>query len=392
MFFTSVSIDMNDSPKRDPMKNTTPSYNRLLSLDVFRGLTIVLMILVNSPGTMTPYPILDHALWHGCTLADLVFPSFLFIVGLTSVISLNRQLGVAGVAKQDLYYGIIKRSILLIAFGLFLNVYPTHIDIHHLRVYGVLQRIGLCYCICALIYLNTEPKTQILLFLGILWGYWLLMTQIPVPGFGANHLSESGSWVSYLDMRMFSANHLYGKTYDPEGFLTTIPSVATTLIGMIAATLLLAQGPRSHKFYWLFAAGSVFLLLGWLWNYSFPINKNLWTSSFVLWSGGCSLLAFALCYLVIDVFGYTAWALPFKIFGMNALFAFVFHVVLIKTQFLFYVPLPQGGRGPLRSLVSQYLFGGCSAQNASLFYSLVFIGFNFIVVSILYWRKIFIRI
>lgn len=374
------------------MSSNSIQPNRILSLDVFRGLTIVLMILVNSQGTRLPYSLLEHAAWNGCTLADLVFPSFLFIVGLTSVISLNRQKSAYVEWNSDLYRMILKRSLILFALGLFLNAFPFHFDFATIRVYGILQRIGVCYFICSIIYLNTSTKTQFLIFLGLLWWYWFAMTLLPVPGHGVNQLSENGSWVAYFDQLFFSAPHLFGKVYDPEGFFSTIPSVATTLSGVLTGSLLVTTYSNQKKFYFLFAAGFIFLLLGWVWGFSFPINKNLWTSSFVLWTSGCSLIGFSLCFLVIDILGYTKWALPLKIFGMNALFAFVFHVLLLKLQSVFFFPLKDGSADNLRVVIAEYLFGKYSSQNAALFYALVFLLLNFVVVALLYRRKLFIKI
>ncbi len=266
--------------------------NRILSLDVFRGLTIILMIIVNSPGNQSPYPLLEHANWNGCTFADLVFPSFLFIVGITTVISVQHQ--VAQYNKRELYQSIAQRSLTLFAFGLFLNVFPHPIHIETLRVYGILQRIALCYFFCSLLYLNTTVRQQLLLFLLILIGYWILLTQIPVPGIGSNQLTPTGSWVSYIEHFVFASPHLlFGNSYDPEGLLSTLPAIATTLAGVLIGQLLLTSLSKQSKYGLMTVLSLVSLILGWFWSDFFPINKNLWTSSFVLWSGGwlyCVLL------------------------------------------------------------------------------------------------------
>lgn len=372
------------------MAAISTSTKRILSLDVFRGLTIVLMILVNSQGNQYAYPILEHASWDGCTLADIVFPFFLFIVGLTSVVSLKKSRELP--CKSELYKRIFQRSMILFGLGIFLNVFPYFINLHTIRIYGILQRIAVCYLICSVLYLNTAIKTQILIFLGILLGYWFVMTVVPVPGFGADQLTMNASWVSYFDQLFFSSAHLLGKTYDPEGFFSTIPSIATTLSGVLAGSLLLSSLSNQKKCLILFLIGLAFLLSGWIWSYSFPINKNLWTSSFVLWSSGLALVIFAFCFLVIDILNYTKWALPLKIFGMNALFAFVFHVLLLKLQFAFYFPLSNGTSGNLKAKITDYLFWMFSNANAALAYSLIFLLLNFFVVSYLYKRKIFISI
>lgn len=364
---------------------------RILSLDVFRGLTIVLMVLVNSQGTRFIYPILDHASWNGCTLADLVFPSFLFIVGITTVISLNREIKVGTNNLLQVYWSVFRRSALLFLFGLLINAYPYHFDFATLRVYGILQRIAGCYLICSLLFLNTSVRTQILIFLGILLGYWYFITSVPMPGLGQDQLIKEHNWVSYVDQLIFSPAHLY-RDFDPEGLLSTLPSVATTLLGVITGSFLLTTYSARKKCLLMILFGFLFLSLGWLWGYSFPINKNLWTSSFVLWTGGIFLIVFALCFYVVDILGYRKWAFPFEVFGMNALFIFIFHVMLLKTQLMFSIPLKNGTPESLRVAISDYLFGGFSQENAGLFYAIVFIFINYLVALLLYKRKMFIKL
>lgn len=364
---------------------------RILSLDVFRGLTMALMILVNSQGTPFPYPILEHATWDGFTLADLVFPSFLFIVGVTTVISLKRQIGLQGAARLNIYKGIVQRSILLFLFGLLLNAIPYHFDFASLRFYGILQRIAMCYFICAILYLHTSIRTQAVLFFGILVGYWYLMMRIPVPGMSGAPLGVTTNWVAYIDTMMFPAANLY-KTFEPEGLLSTLPAVATTLSGLLTGSFLLTQWSKPKKCLLMIAAGCLFLVAGWYWGYNFPINKNLWSSTFVLWSSGISLIVFALCFYVIDVLGYSKWTFPFKVMGMNALFIFIFHVILLKIQAMFYLPLRDGTSGMLRVFIADYLFGPLGQENAALLYALVFLGLNFLVAAFLYRKKIFFKL
>ncbi|WP_115708983.1 acyltransferase family protein [Legionella sainthelensi] len=372
------------------MSNHVLQNERILSLDVFRGLTMALMVLVNSLGTRISYPILLHSEWNGCTLADFVFPSFLFIVGMTTVISLKRH--VKEESKTEVYYSIFKRTIILFLLGIFLNVFPKNIDISSIRIYGILQRIALCYLICAFIYLHTTIRAQIFIFFGILLGYWYLLVDIHLPGVGINQLTITRNWVGYIDQLLLSSPHLLFRNFDPEGLLSTIPSVATTLSGLIAGSLLLAQIQKQKKCILMVATGLFFLLAGWLWSYSFPINKNLWTSSFVLWCSGFSLIVFSFCYFIIDIKGYNKWSLPFKVLGMNALFIFIFHVMLLKIQSFFLLPLPDGTQDIIRVAIAEYLFGNFSPKNAGLFYSLTFLFLNFLVAAFLYRRKIFIKI
>lgn len=362
--------------------------NRLLSLDVFRGLTIILMILVNSPGNSTPYSLLEHAQWNGFTLADLVFPAFLFIIGVTIVISLRKRTE----SNKELYKVILKRSVILFLIGLVLNAIPNHLDLVDLRFYGVLQRIAICYCLGAFLYLTTSLRVEIIVFTVILIGYYWLMIFIPLPGMSLYQLSPDGNWAAYCDRLLFASNHLYGKTYDPEGLLSTFPALATTLLGILIGRLLMSKWDKYKQLYCMLILGVVAMLLAWLWSYSFPINKNIWTSSYVLWSGGIALLVFAACFYSIDILGYTKWTLPFKIFGVNALFAFIFHVLLLKMQAKILLPLNTGERVTFGKYLISYLFPGCSPELASLCFSILFIGFNFAVLAILYKRKVFIRL
>lgn len=372
--------------------------HRIVSLDVFRGIIIVLMILVNSQAGRLSYPILLHASWNGCTLADMVFPSFLFIVGISIVVALRRHQNTEQ-SKRKLYQDIFKRTLLLFLLGMFLNIFPRAIDLASLRYFGVLQRIAICYCICSLIYLHSTVRSQIILFMTLLVGYWYWLTQIAVPGFGANVLTPQGSWVAYVDQLFFSSKHLFGKTYDPEGMLSTIPAIATTLSGVIIGYFLMtpctskseAQN-KCHIFLLMFVWAIVSLLIGWTWSYYIPFNKSLWTSSFVLWSSGFALLLFSLCYGVIDILGYKKWTLPFKIFGMNALFAFVVHILLLKAQMYLAIRSSSGELVSLRNVISNFFFGHYVEPYQSLYYGIVFLLINFIMVSVLYRRKIFIRL
>lgn len=362
---------------------------RLLSLDVFRGIIIVLMIIVNAQARVS-YAILDHAAWDGFTLADLVFPSFLFIVGLTLTVSLNNQKN--NKDKSALYRAILWRSTVLFVLGILLNAFPHGLDLSTIRVYGILQRIAVCYLVCSLIFLHTSVKTQIGLFFMLIWGYWLLLTVIPIPGWGAHQLTVEHNWLAYVDQLLFSSKHLLFKTYDPEGLISTIPSLATTLCGILIGQLLLSSLSKQQKSYFMLGIALSFLLLGYIWSYSLPINKNLWTSSFVFWSSGWSLMLFALCFIVIDIYKKSNWALVFKIFGVNALAAFVFHAALLKAQYGYGVILANGTQDNAHNFLVNYLFGAFNGKNASLVYSLFFLLFNLLVFAYLYYRKIFIKI
>ena len=372
------------------MKQSSYLSKRILSLDVFRGLTMFFMILVNSQSTSTPYNLLVHSKWNGCSLADLVFPSFLYIVGLTCVVSLNRHLRLEGQGRFELYQSILRRSLILFILGIFLNAFPNHFNLMDVRIYGILQRIALCYFACSIIYLNTSINVQILLCFLIVLGYWAMMTLVPVPDIGVNQITKDGTWVAYFDQKWFSPNQLFGKVYDPESLISTIPSIATTLLGVLSGSLMLSPIKNLQKLYYLFSMGCILLVLGWCWNFTFPINKQLWTSSFVLWSGGFAVLGFAFCFWLIDVLDFKLWSLPLRILGMNALFIFIFHVLLLKLQHYFIVTLANGGQVNVMVYITDHLFGSFSPQNASLSYSLLFLGLNVYVAGVLYYKKIFI--
>ncbi|WP_058481941.1 acyltransferase family protein [Legionella waltersii] len=363
---------------------------RLLSLDVFRGITIVLMIFVNGQAVLNHYSILGHADWNGCTFADLVFPFFLFIVGLTTVISLHKHK--SNERKNELYLGILKRTIMLFALGVFLNIFPYPINLETIRIYGILQRIAVCYFVGALLYLNTSQKVQLALFISILIGYWFLMVKIPVPGTSGTELTQNENWVAYFDQLLFAPAHLYEKYYDPEGFLSTFPAIASTLAGLLTGKFLLSSKSSSIKCLLMLLAGCVFLVISWFWSINFPMNKNLWTSSFVLWTSGWALVLFAVCYGVIDIYDYRKWAFPFKVFGMNAIFAFVFHAILLKLQYAFKVSVSSGKSIYLITYLADYFFGNFSQENAAILYASCFVLLNYITVWVLYKRGIFIKL
>src|SRR5919112_5710425 len=296
---------------------------RLVSLDVFRGLTIAGMVLVNNPGTWSSiYWPLEHAQWHGWTPTDLVFPFFLFIVGVSITLAFARRVE-EGTVKRDLYLKVIKRSAIIFGLGLFLNGFP-YFPLGTIRIAGVLQRIAVCYLIASLIFLTTKARTQLLIAVALLIAYCLVMTNLAAPGYAPGDLSKEGSLASFID-RVILRQHIWrqGRVYDPEGLLSTIPAVSTTLFGILTGHWLRAERTRYEKVVGMFVAGAVCVVLGWAWNPFFPINKALWTSSYVLFTGGLALEFLALCYWVIDIQGYRRWAKPFEVFGLNAIALYV---------------------------------------------------------------------
>lgn len=363
--------------------------NRLLSLDVFRGFTIVGMILVNSPGNNTAYALLEHAAWNGCTLADLVFPFFLFIVGVSIAIAFSRVKIDAQIPLTDLLPRIVRRFLIIFVIGLLLNGFP-HYDIATWRIYGVLQRIAFCYAIASILFLTTSTRTQVFVFIALLVGYWLAMILIPVPGFGASNLSPAGNLAAYID-RLVLNGHLYGKTYDPEGILSTFPAIATTLLGNLTGIWLLSKYKPMTKFWGMIFAGVIAAAIGWVWGWWFPINKNLWSSSFVLWTGGLGLCLYGLCYWLIEIKNWRRWSKPFEIFGINAIAAYVLHIMFLKLQNLIHISA-NGSTTNLRLYITDHLFGWASLQNASLLYAISYVLFWLLVLGILYRCKIFIKI
>ncbi|MDI9819860.1 MULTISPECIES: acyltransferase family protein [unclassified Legionella] len=356
-------------------------FPRFLSLDVFRGITIILMILVNSPGNKTVYSWLAHSVWHGCTLADIVFPFFIFIVGVTSVLSLakSRQQGLSNNLPK-----IVQRTLIIFLIGLFLNLFPYHFDLSTIRFFGVLQRIAICYFCISLLYLTTRIQTQIVIFISLLIGYWLLMTVVPAPGYGAGNLTPEGNWASCVDRMIFSSPHLYGKIFDPEGLLSTLPAIATALLGSFTGIWLISTNNPRRQLTGLFIAGILGVVTGWVWGLWFPINKSLWTSSYVLFTGGLALIVFAICYWLLDVKGYKKWGKPFEVLGLNAMAAYFLHIFFLKVQLM--VP------GNLRLLVTDRLFGWSALENASLFYALGYSLLWLLVLTVFYRKRIFLKV
>ncbi|MES2218305.1 MAG: heparan-alpha-glucosaminide N-acetyltransferase domain-containing protein [Pseudomonadota bacterium] len=370
--------------------------NRWLSLDVFRGITIALMIVVNSPGMLmaghvNTYSWLQHSVWNGCTLADLVFPFFVFIIGVSLVFSLSKSLAL-GVSRNQLALKVLKRSLIIFSIGLLLNAIPDHFNYSTLRVFGVLQRLAICYYVAAMLFLSTSTRSQVLLTISLLVGYWFMLTMFPVPGYGINNLSQEGNLPAYIDRMLFSSAHLYGKIFDPEGALSTLPAIATTLLGNLTGIWLMTNGNHQKKLTGIMIAAPLALITGWVWGLWFPINKALWTSSYVLVTGGLALLLLSLCIWLIEIRQWKYWARPFEIFGMNAIAAYVLHIVLLRIQAKIYLPRIDGSPGNLRIYIAEHLFGWTSAQNASLLYALSYASFLLIIFAVLYRHKIFIKI
>ncbi|MFM5983547.1 MAG: acyltransferase family protein [Sphaerospermopsis kisseleviana] len=313
------------------------SFPRLVSLDVFRGIAIASMILVNNPGSWSYiYPPLEHAKWHGCTPTDLIFPFFLFIVGVAMPFSFakyTRENTPENRPTRQVYLRIIRRGLVLFALGLFLTLFTFFldftlkgipIDLSKIRIMGVLQRISLTYVIAAFVVLQLSQR-GLWIFSGILLlGYWVAMQLIPVPGFGAGNLSAEGNFAGYIDRMILGSQHLYQSgPFDPEGLFSTIPALVTVLIGYFTGSWLQKQQVKTRTSVNLVIWGLGCLIIGILWGFVFPINKSLWTSSYVVYTAGWALLVLALCYEVVEVRGLKKWGFPWEVMGLNAIFLFV---------------------------------------------------------------------
>jgi predicted acyltransferase len=368
--------------------------NRLQSLDVFRGITIAGMILVNNPGDWGAiYSPLEHAGWSGWTPTDLVFPFFLFIVGVSITLALSRRVEAEG-SKRDLYLKIVRRSAIIFALGVFLGGFP-YFDLSVIRIPGVLQRIAVCYLVTSIIFLNTDWRRQAMVAAALLLVYWALMTLVPVPGFGAGNLgSKEANLAAYVDRAVFGPHvWRFAKVYDPEGLLSTLPAISTTLAGVLAGQLLRSRRAPLEKVAAMFVAGVGGIVAGWAWNYWFPINKALWTSSYVLFTAGLALELLALCYWLLDVKGYRRWAKPFIIFGTNALALYFLAELFANIIGVVSFTRAGGDRVALQTLIYEHLFASWAApKNASLAFAVGTVLFWLGVMSLLYRRRIFIKV
>ena len=373
--------------------STSAVQTRLISLDVLRGITIAFMILVNNNGDERhAYWPLKHAQWNGWTPTDLVFPTFLFVAGLSLVFSFESRLA-KGASKVSLFLHALRRSIILFALGLVVNGFPFF-HWQTLRIYGVLQRFAVCLLIVSALHLwKRGAKSKIVVLIAALIGYWIIMRWIPVPGYGLPTrdiplLDKDANWVAYIDRHIFPGR-LYEGTRDPEGLLSNLPALGTALLGMLAALWLRTKRSNYAKFLGLLGGAIAGLLLGKIWGHSFPINKKLWTSSYVLFAAGWSLLGLSICYWLIEIKQWKrGWTFPWLVFGSNAIAAYVFSELLspLVGDVLF-------GHRSLGSIIYAHVFAHVPDRAlGSLLYSLCYVAVCFIPVLILYRKKIFIKI
>ena len=376
-----------------PVSDTVSGQHRLMSLDVFRGLTMAAMVIVNNPGDWgAVYAPLLHAEWHGWTPTDLVFPFFLYSVGVSMTLS-SSTLGPWG--------RILRRTAVIAGLGLFLAGFPRF-PLATWRIPGVLQRIAVCYLAAVCIFRATAgPGGRNGLrhafrlgwwIVGLLVSYAAVMVLVPVPGGGAGDMSPAGNVGAFID-RTLMGNHLWQRRpWDPEGILSTVPAIGTTLVGVITGLWLRAKASPSGKVVGLVVGGVALMILGELWGLSFPINKNLWTSSYVLFTAGAAGVVLAACYWLIDVRGWKTWGKPLVILGRNAITLFVVSGLLTKVLVTIRVALPDG----ITTSLYRYLFLTVYApllapKNASLLFALTHPLLLFAVLALLHRRRIYLR-
>lgn len=365
---------------------------RLLSLDVFRGMTIAFMILVNNPGSWNDiYAPLEHSEWNGCTPTDLVFPFFLFISGVSSVFSLKKT---DGASHSQVLVKILRRGAMIFLIGLFLNLYPFF-DFGTMRIMGVLQRIALVYMASSLLFLTMSRKKLMGTAVLLLAGYYVLMVLAPLMLTGSYTLEPGKSMAAILDRAILTNAHMWkmAKTWDPEGLISTIPAIVSGLIG-IWAGLVLSEKKLSaeKKVITLFIRSFLLIVAGLLAGLAFPINKSLWTSSFVLYAGGIAMAFLAFLYYLIDLRGYRKGLTFFKIFGMNSIVVFFLSGIVPRTLALFPVGHEDGKAVTLPMVLYSGLHQELQAKNASLAFALVNVAFYFAILAFMYRKKIFIKI
>ena len=367
---------------------------RLLSLDFFRGFTVASMILVNNPGSWAHiYAPLEHSVWNGCTPTDLVFPFFLFMVGVSIVYAMESRKAIPQL-HAALLLSVLRRSLTIILLGMCLSLI-WKFDLAHLRIPGVLFRIGVVFGISALIYLKTSARAQLYIAVVLLLGYYILMCFVPVPGFGPANLEPATNLGAWLDRLIFTENHLwkFSKTWDPEGLLGTLPAIGTSLIGILTATWLKKGNLKTVKDLGTIAGtGTVLVVLALIWNLFFPINKSLWTSSFVLLTGGLGIIILSLSYWIIDVKKHQLLIWPFVAFGRNAITAFVLSGML--PRLLSFIPFTsKGEKTNIWAYVNHEIFvPNLSANNASLISAVTVVLLIFIPIWWMYKKNVIVKV
>ncbi|MDQ6689197.1 MAG: DUF5009 domain-containing protein [Gemmatimonadota bacterium] len=395
-----------------------PKRERLLSLDVFRGMTVAGMLLVNDPGTWSAiFPPLEHAEWNGWTPTDLIFPFFLFIVGITTHLSLSARRA-RGDADSAIVRQILRRGIIIYLLGFAMALFPFYqwgtIDaipnagawdrilfrIEHVRILGVLPRIAIVYVCAALLTLKTTVRQQVVIIAALLFGYWFVMTLIPVPGentIGALLLhTHDRNLAAYLDRLILGTNHTWvgSVTFDPEGPLSTIPAIATSMLGVLAGRWIgLRDKPLLERISGLFAAGSIGMMVGLMWNWSFPINKSLWTSSYVIFTAGMACVALATIMWIVDYTDVKWWTKPLVVFGVNPIVAFVGSGVMARLIYTLWHVNYNGTSVTIQNAIYQAVFlPWLPPRVASLAFAISFVLLWYGILTVLYRRNIILKV
>ncbi len=390
-----------------------PGSGRLLSLDVFRGATIAAMMLVNNPGSWSAvYPPFQHAPWHGWTFTDIIFPFFLWIVGVAIPLSTARRLE-SGQTRRELFGHALRRAIILFGLGLFLNSFSYLIDgslfreglgawirdyLTHVRIPGVLQRIAVCYAVTVGVFLLTRIRGQLIVTGALLAVYWLMMAWVPVPGHGAGVLEKEGNFSQFIDNLVLNGpvigTHVWRSsgTWDPEGIFSTLPAIATCLFGVLNGHLLRTKWTPEVRTAWILVAGSCLMFAGQVMALWLPINKNIWTSSYAVFMAGLAMVCFGVCYWLVDVQGWRKWAKPMAIYGMNAITVFVLAGVIGRLMIEIKVPREAGTAVTLKTWLYEHTFANVGDPKfASLLWALTFMGMLYVVAWAMYRRKWFVK-
>ena len=366
------------------MKSTLA--DRLLSLDAFRGYTVAAMIMVNFPGSEEHvFFTLRHTKWNGLSFTDLVAPFFLFIVGVSIAFAYSRKKE-AQVPKGPLYKKIVIRALKIFAVGMFLNAMPDF-NWSELRYTGTLHRIAVVFLVSAIIFLNTNWKQQATIAAIILVGYWITLLGVQTPGEGAVVLLPGRNIAAWIDVK-FLPGKMWRGNWDPEGILSTFPSIATCITGMLVGRLMQLPISASLKLNYLFTAGIAGAAAGYLVGLSFPVNENLWTSSFVLVTSGFACLVFGAFYFIADELGYRKWCIPGVVFGANAITVYVLGDLFALFFYSFHI----SGQTLNEHAVNTMVRAGMLPELASWLYALAYVVILFIPAVIMYRKKIFIKL
>lgn len=358
--------------------------NRLISVDVFRGLTIAAMMLVNYPGSYeNTYSFLKHAYWNGMAPPDFIFPFFIFIVGVSIVLSFTKQIEAAK-PRKEMVKKILIRSLEIWAIGLFIHFLPD-LNFSFWDYFGVLQRIAQVYLVCSLLYLFTNWKTQIYILSGILLAYWITMSFISTNLFSAGTMEPGLNFACWFDRLFFSSEMMGKHGWNSEGLYSTFPAIASGIAGMLAGRFIVSEKISEKTLIWLFTAGALSVIAGAIWDWQFPINKKVWTSSFVLYTSGWASIVLAISMWLIDFMEYknNVFSRVGVIFGMNAIAVYVMGDVF---QTIYYY-------SHFQDLVYNGLINlGIASKTASLAWALISVSSCFLVAYFLYRRKLFIKL